>query len=408
VSSLPFPTADRSQASTTELRARAADVSGGGISPVIDAVVVDEPARVGRLRRGWRAARSAAEWVFGLASLIVGLAVVATVPVAQLLSFGYLLEVSGRIARTGKFTSGFIGVRRAARLGSIFLGAWVMLLPVRFVASLAGSARLIDPGGRTDTAWTIGLWTLTALIVAHIIGACWRGGRIRHFLWPAPVRVLKLLLRRGAYAEARDAVWDYVIGMRLPYFFWLGLRGLVGTLVWLVIPVALLAGATKTPALALVGGPLLAVVALYLPFVQARFAAENRMRALFEVREARKLFRRAPWAFWLGLLVTLALALPLYLLKIEIIPRDAAWMPSLLFVLFALPSRLVTGWACGLAGRRRGPRIWFSRHLARLAMLPVAAAYVFITYFTQYVSWYGLGSLYQQHAFLLPVPFLGQ
>ena len=40
-------------------------------------------------------------------------------------------------------------------------------------------------------------------------------------------------------------------------------------------------------------------------------------------------------------------------------------------------------------------------------MLPVVAFYVLIVYFTQYVSWYGGLSLYEQHAFLLPVPFLG-
>jgi hypothetical protein len=38
-------------------------------------------------------------------------------------------------------------------------------------------------------------------------------------------------------------------------------------------------------------------------------------------------------------------------------------------------------------------------------MIPVAAFYVLIVYFTQFISWYGIWSLYEQHAFLLPVPF---
>src|SRR5688500_3432033 len=38
----------------------------------------------------------AAEWLFGGLSLLVGLAFLATIPVANLLSLGYLLEVSGR------------------------------------------------------------------------------------------------------------------------------------------------------------------------------------------------------------------------------------------------------------------------------------------------------------------------
>src|SRR5262249_23985745 len=142
-------------------------------------------------------------------------------------------------------------------------------------------------------------------------------------------------------------------------------------------------------------------------FVQTRFAAENRFKALFEVGGARQWFRKGPWVFVISLLLSLALALPLYLLKVEIIPRDAAWLPSLLFVTFALPSRFITGYACGRAARRERPRNWFSRQLARLAMLPIVGAYVGIVYFTQYTSWYGIGSLLEQHAFLLPVPFLG-
>ena len=45
--------------------------------------------------------------------------------------------------------------------------------------------------------------------------------------------------------------------------------------------------------------------------------------------------------------------------------------------------------------------------LARTAAVPVVGMYVLIVYFTQYISWYDSWSLYEQHAFLLPVPFLG-
>ena len=36
----------------------------------------------------------------------------------------------------------------------------------------------------------------------------------------------------------------------------------------------------------------------------------------------------------------------------------------------------------------------------------VALAYGVALYFTQYLSWYGTWSLYEQHAFLLPVPLI--
>ena len=345
--------------------------------------------------------------MFGLASMIVGLAIMATVPILQLVSLGYLLEVSGRIVRTGRVREGFIGIRPAARAGSIVLGVWLLLWPVRLVSSMATSARLIQPGSPADRGWSFALWALTLLLVLHVVGACLRGGRLRNFAWPAPLRVIRLLRAPGTWATARDATCDYILAMRLPYYFWLGLRGFVGGLIWLVVPVALLAAGQKTPPLSLLGGLAMVFAILYLPFAQTRFAAQGRFRALFELRPLRAWFRHAPWAFWLALLVTLALALPLYLLKIELIPRDAAWLPSILFVLFGLPSRLAVGWACSLGGSRRQQRAWYVRYPARLLMLPIAAAYVFITFFTQFTSWYGVGSLLEQHAFLLPAPFLG-
>ena len=41
--------------------------------------------------------------------------------------------------------------------------------------------------------------------------------------------------------------------------------------------------------------------------------------------------------------MTLTLAIPLYLLKAELIPREVAWLPSLVFVTFMFPARLAVG-----------------------------------------------------------------
>jgi hypothetical protein len=105
--------------------------------------------------------------------------------------------------------------------------------------------------------------------------------------------------------------------------------------------------------------------------------------------------------------VTLLFALPLYLLKIEVVPKEAAWLPGLVFIAFILPARLLTGWAMGRAARRRTPKHWFFRWTGRLPFVPAAAFYVLIVFFTQYTSWHGVWSLYEQHAFLVPVPFFG-
>ncbi len=348
------------------------------------------------------------ETPFGIAVLIGGLAVLATIPVLQFLSLGYLLEAGGRIARTGRLRDGFIGIPKAARVGTIVAATWLLLLPLRLVSSLSTAARLIDPDGPVARRWEMALGILTVMLGLHVVSACARGGKLRHFLWPfgMPFWLWRRLRRGGYYTEARDAVWTFVTALRLPYYFWLGLRGFAGTMVWLVLPVTLIAAGRKLPPLGFLGGLLLAIVVLHLPFLQIRFAAENRFRALFEVRPVRERFRRAPWAFCFALFVTLAFAVPLYLLKIEIIPRDAAWLPSIVFVVFMFPTRLLTGWAYARSGKRETPRHWFFRWTGRLGMVPTVLLYVIIDFFTQYAAWEGIASLYQQHAFLLPVPFL--
>ncbi len=362
-------------------------------------------------RRVLRVAALGLEWLFGVLVLMVGLAVLAALPLVQFLSLGYLLESGGRVARTGRLRDGFIGVRVAAHLGGIVAGSWLLLLPVRLVAGLAQSAQVIDPGGRAAVAWRTALFVLIVLTALHVAAACARGGRLRWFFWPFNlVWLLRRLARGGYYAEARDAVWNQVAALRLPYYFSLGLRGFLGALAWLALPVTLFALGTRphpvAPLVGLLGAFLLGLVLLYLPFLQMRLARDNRLSAAFELRGVRKDYARAPWAFAAAFVMTLLFALPLYLLKIEMVPREATWLPGLVFIAFIFPARLLTGWALGRAGRRPQPRHWFFRWTGRLPLLPAAALYVLVVFFTQYTSWNGGWSLYEQHAFLLPVPFL--
>ncbi len=205
------------------------------------------------------AAASTSEIVFGCAALVLGLAVLATLPVLQLLSLGYLLEAARRVAVAQSFSAGFVGVRKAARLGSIALGTWLLLWPLRFVALLANSAHLIEPDGTAERNWTIALRILTVLFVFHVASACWRGGRLRSFFWPRPIWFVRQLLRPGAYAHSRDSIWHFATALRLPYYFWLGLRGFVGGAAWLNVPVTLLALGSAAPVVGVVGGLLLAI-----------------------------------------------------------------------------------------------------------------------------------------------------
>ena len=129
--------------------------------------------------------------------------------------------------------------------------------------------------------------------------------------------------------------------------------------------------------------------------------------ALFQVGEVRRLFQRTPLAFGLALLVTLLFALPLYLLKIELTPRGVC-VPPLDFLRGVHPSRAIVDRLGRGPARRRGGRSFFLwRWLVRLVEVPAVAFFVFVVFFTRYTSWYGVWSLFEQHAFSIPVPFLG-
>jgi hypothetical protein len=405
----------------------------------------------------WHCFKLTAEWLFGLASVIGCLAVLAAIPILNFISLGYLLEASGRVARSGRIRDGFIDMPKFARIGSLVAGTWLWLWLPRFVSSMATDAWLIDPGGASARAWRVGLIVATVLITGHILLAWYSGGRLRHFFWPFltpfqlgakllfggivgpifrpaitslwpafaedlyntrplsewfPPAILAAGIRRGGmYAQARDAVWDFVVSLRLPQYFWLGLRGFAGALAWLIVPSLMLIGGTSgegglSIARGYAGALMMIGVLLLLPFLQAHFACENRFKAMFDLFSVARQFVRAPIAFWTALSVTLLLALPLYLLKIEPPPRELWWTLTIFFILFIYPARLTTGWAVGRARARTKPRFFLIWLAALPAAMPVVLFYLFILFFTQYTSFLGPASLLEQHAFLLPVPFL--
>ncbi len=354
---------------------------------------------------------STVEWLFGAASMICGLSLLATIPILQFASLGYLLRLTARVAQTGRLRAGFADVRHWGRFGGAVLATWLLLLPLRLIADLQYSARLL---GNPVQADRLQLWLCLLLLLVswHLPWAYFRGGRLRHFLWPAPMAFVRRLRCGGLFAEARDRWFRWIGSLRIRYHLWLGLRGFLIAFAWLVIPISIMVAGSRLPEglaalTSLLGGCGLAWVLLHLPFLQIHFARMERWRAGFDLRHVRAQFRRAPFAYGLAILTTLALALPLYALKAELIPREAAWLPSIVFVVSMLPARLVSGWAAGRAERRIQPRHILSRLASRTLSIPAVLFYVLVVYLTQYVSWYGAYSLYEQHAFLLPIPFVG-
>ena len=353
---------------------------------------------------------SCCDWCFGLVSLLIGLALLATIPIVQFLTLGYLLESGARIARSGRLRSGFIGIRQTSRIGSIALGTWLLLWPARFVSDIWYTSRLVAPDSLETARWRLLLVVLTIIVLGQIGWAWFRGGKLRHFFWPAPLRLKRELFQRGKYVRCRDAVWDFFASLRLGYYFSLGWRGFVGALIWLFVPLMLFIGATLLPApmgffAGLAGVILLFFVFLHLPFLQINFAVEGSLAAMFEIQRVRQLTRRSPLTFCFALTITLLFALPLYLLKIELTPREVFVLPSLIFVSFIFPARLLTGWALSRAYRHQQDRHLIFRWTSRILGLSVVAAYILFIFFTRYTSWHGHWSLLEQHAFMVPVPF---
>ena len=395
--------------------------------------------------------------VFGISSTIFLLALLANVPILQLITFGFLLDCSGRTARGQKFRTLFSGLEKAKHLGGMLFGAWLVIWPIRFLAGFLMDAAIIDPGSAQTVGLTIAHWVVTFAVIAHVFAAIICGGKLRYFFWPliAPFSIAVWLARRSLItrkllsitigwlspkfvadicnsqpikdwflpaiflrrmftenllASSLSSVKSFVSGLGLPRYFMLGLKGLFGTICWLAIPTLMLAGTTSDKkglaALCLVLGIVVSVpVFALLPFVQTHFATDGKLRRFFEPLKVMRLFSKAPVAHLTGLFLILVLALPLFLLKIEQVPAEFLWSLSLLFIAFGWPSRMIAGWAVGRAARKEQKVRWWLRIPIQFGAAPVAFAFAVILYLTRYISWNGTLSLLENHVFLLPAPF---
>lgn len=363
----------------------------------------------------WHPLRSMAWCVrtlFGIASLIVLLALLAAIPLVNFLALGYLLEAEGRVARTGKFRSAFHLVGVAPRIGAIAICTWLWMLPLRFLSGLASDAAIISPGSETAHAWRTGTLVAAVVVGLHLVLALARGGSFGCFFRPLKNTLwLTKQLRAGSYWEQADKhLRAFIASLRLKHHFLLGVKGFFGALPWLVPPTLLFAAANSSEGgrilLTLIGGVALVVVFGWMPFLQARVASTGRMSAYRELSAARRVWSHAPIAAWIALLFTFALALPLNLLKIKLLPQDAMWVATLVFIVSIYPARIITGWACHRGSRPDRKPAWSPiRWGMRLLGVGVLVVYTFLFFFVQDISQHGKLALFEHHAFLLPVPF---
>jgi hypothetical protein len=398
--------------------------------------------------------------IFGIASIVILLAITASIPILQFISFGYLIEVSGRLARQRTFRDAMIGLSKASKLGGVIIGCWLTFLPVRILSSVWEEAYLIDPSSSATLISKNCLILLIVLSVCHIFTALICGARFRYFFWPliAPVSLAIWLARRltgikpirfaikytlgilapniekdisnakpigdwflpiillsrlrtqNIYTTARDDAWSFLVSLNLKYYMLLGLKGFAGSFAWLLIPTLLLVSASyEESGLSILFGILGVLFAIpifgTLLFLQTHFALDGRLIRFIEVGQVWKNFGRAPIAHLFALTISLVLALPLFLLKIETIPNELLWTLSLVFIIFSWPARLTLGWAYRRGKSAPRSRRWWLRYPMLLASVPIAFAFAIILTLTRYVSWNGALSLFENHVFLLPAPF---
>lgn len=365
------------------------------------------------LKKPFHAAYWLFELAFGVVSLFALLAFLAAIPIVNFLALGYLLEAEGRVARTGKLRYAMPLLPLAPKLGGIAFGTWCWWWVVRLVSDAASDAALIAPGSGVAIGWRIFLTALTVFVSIHLVLAIARGGRLRLFFWPTPLNGLWLWkqLRRGDYADmAGAAVRDFIAALRLRHHFWLGLRGFAGAFAWLFIPTVLFGAMSDTSKpgeiiLTWFGGLALVVTLSWIPFLQARFAAENRLSAMLELGTIRELFRRTPIVFLLAVVVLYALALPLYLFKSFEVPQDMRWMVTPIFIVSIYPAKIFVGWSYARAVKKDRRGWLIVRWVCNLLLLPVLSFYVVLLFLTPAVGAAGRAILFQHHAVLLPWPF---
>ncbi len=301
------------------------------------------------------------------------------------------------------------GVQLAGRIATFAMLAALLWLPVWLVTDLSYSVQLLRPDTVQSAAWRVAAFLVASAWLMWVTWAAMRGGRWWHMLWPQSWKFMKEIWRPATWSKAADNLWALFERTRSIELWWLGLRAATGALLWLFIPVSLMIIGLRADQLkiaglvGLVGAISLTWVMLFLPFLQILMAERNRFAEMFNVREVRRRFRHAPLAMGLSLITLFALAIPLYLLRIEATPDELTWLPSLFCVALMFPAKLALGSALGYAARRPRPRHFVLRWSARLLCVVASLAYVGTLYIAQFVAWQGIYVMYFQHAVLVPV-----
>ncbi len=349
--------------------------------------------------------------IFGVVSLIVVLAILAAIPIVNLLALGYLLQAEGEVARSGKLRHAFPMLNQARIIGGCLLGIFLCLLPLRYLGDFTSDAMLIDPDSGMTRFLRISTTLAAAGIFLHLLGALAAGGKLIRFFRPIKnIRTLIAEFRSQSFFKERSlAVTQFFHSLQLRKTFLLGFWGALGILMWTLIPTGLyaVADAPQGPQIliTLVGGVMLALVCSWVPILQAGYACEEQFTLYTQLQRGRQLFRRTPLLWTLSLLIGYAMTIVLYLFKIVAPPQDALWLLTTVFIAIIYPARIFIGWVYSRASRKMNEpwRIW--RWFWSLVSFAICGFYVFMLFFTRNIGANGKLVLFEQPLLLIPSPF---
>jgi hypothetical protein len=372
----------------------------------------------------WKHPLRAVFWLinvaWGLICLIALLAILAAIPLVNLLVAGFLMEVQARVARTGKLRSAFYLLPAAQRLAGVLLAIWLWLLPIQFLSAMARDSWLLGPGSFTAWLWAIVLIVCSLLIASHLLFAVACGGSWWRFFRPiSNIRWLLPRWRGSAYWQAaNESISEFLAAFQLMRLLRLGLFGFVAAYLWLALPALLFTMMDDVTSrwqvvMFVMGGVMLTLMLMWLPLLLAHVAVENRFRAIVEIGKVHKLACQTPfrWAIATAILFACSVLPLLYtaLIKNQLPPHDARWDLMLVFLVAVVPGRVLIGWVYHRATRQqRSRRSWPWRiwQLGNCLALWVGIAYyVYFLYLAQTGGELGQRAVWQYHALLLPLPF---
>lgn len=355
------------------------------------------------------------EILFGTASIIAILAILAAIPGLNILTLGYLVEPQKRVAISGRLRDGFPLMMFAPRLGIIMFFGLLLMIPLRIMATRVSDAIVIL--GANDPRTLQMMTTLTVMkwiIGSHLLLAIAYGGSIGSFF--RPIRNVKWFLRAtlssAGRAELSTHIDQLLTVIRPVQHFWLGLKAFLGAVLWLAIPSGMLVAVTNperdNPVLGVisfVGVLMMIPVMAWLPLLQVHQAVEGRFVSVFSIRAARSIIARVPLRWMLATVVLYALTFPLYLAKIRLLPGDAMLVITPFFITLTYPTRLLMAWVYHRGLNRTAPSHFLWRWLIKLTMIPALGAYCFFLFLTPFVSELGRSAPLENQAFLGPVPY---